>query len=107
MIAALDLLASLPGRRKIAILGEMLELGDAAETEHSRVERYARELADMVMAIGGPYRSAEDRQAITRELPDRLQPGDLVLIKGSRGAAMDELLPVLEEAARRMKEPVA
>ena len=105
MIAALDLLGSLPGRR-VAVLGEMLELGDVAEIEHGRVERYAREVADLVMAIG-PYEFAEDRETIIRELPDRLRPGDLVLIKGSRGAAMDELLPVLEQAAKRMKEPVA
>jgi UDP-N-acetylmuramoyl-tripeptide--D-alanyl-D-alanine ligase len=108
MFAALDLLASFDGYdgRLVAILGEMLELGDVAEGEHRRVERYAREVADVVIAIG-PYQFAEDRETIIRELPDRLRPGDLVLIKGSRGAAMDELLPVLEQAAKRMKEPVA
>ena len=108
MFAALDLLASLEGegRRLVAILGEMLELGEVAEGEHRRVERYAREVADVVMAIG-PYEFAEDRGTVMRELPDRLRPGDLVLIKGSRGAAMEEFLPVLEEAASRMKARVA
>jgi UDP-N-acetylmuramoyl-tripeptide--D-alanyl-D-alanine ligase len=105
MVAALDLLASLPGRR-VAILGEMLELGDVAESEHRRVERYAKDVADVVIGIG-PYELGEDRASLVGELADRLRPGDIVLIKGSRGAAMDELIPVLEDAARRMKEPVA
>jgi UDP-N-acetylmuramoyl-tripeptide--D-alanyl-D-alanine ligase len=105
MIAALDLLASLPGRH-VAILGEMLELGDMSAAEHRRIERYAREAADLVIAVG-PYEFAEDRDKVMRDIGQRLDPGDIVLIKGSRGAAMDELLPALEAAAKRMMEPVA
>jgi UDP-N-acetylmuramoyl-tripeptide--D-alanyl-D-alanine ligase len=106
MIAALDLLASFdtPDRR-VAILGEMLELGDVAEAEHRRIERYAREVADLVIAIG-PYEFGEDRERVMRDIGERIRPGDIVLIKGSRGAAMEEFLPVLEAAAERMKAPV-
>jgi UDP-N-acetylmuramoyl-tripeptide--D-alanyl-D-alanine ligase len=104
MIAALDLLASLPGRH-IAILGEMLELGEASEAEHRRIGDYARQVADLVIVVG-PYESAEDRQTVMHDLGDRLRPGDVVLIKGSRGAAMEEFLPALEGAADRMKAPV-
>ncbi|MGI8928715.1 MAG: UDP-N-acetylmuramoyl-tripeptide--D-alanyl-D-alanine ligase [Candidatus Limnocylindrales bacterium] len=106
MIAALDLLASFDrADRRIAILGEMLELGETSEAEHRRIERYARLAADLVIAIG-PYDFAEDRDAVMRDLGQRLRPGDMVLIKGSRGAAMEEFLPVLEQAARHMKAPV-
>ena len=107
MIAALDLLASFDtADRRVAILGEMLELGDASSAEHRRIERYARLAADLVIAVG-PYEFAEDRDKVMRDLAQRLQPGDIVLIKGSRGAAMDEFLPVLEQAARGMKAPVS
>jgi UDP-N-acetylmuramoyl-tripeptide--D-alanyl-D-alanine ligase len=106
MVAALDLLASLPGRRKIAILGEMLELGDVAAEEHLRIERYAREAADVVYPVG-PYEHAEDRDTLMREIGDRVRPGDVVLIKGSRGAAMEQFIPVLDAAAQRTKAPVA
>ena len=41
------------------------------------------------------------------EIESFLNPGDVVLIKGSRGAAMDELLPLLHDSAARMKASVA
>ena len=107
MIAALDLLASFEtADRRVAILGEMLELGDVALAEHRRVEGYARQAADLVIALG-PYEFAEDRENVMRDIGQRLRPGDIVLIKGSRGAAMEEFLPVLEAAAKRMPERVA
>jgi UDP-N-acetylmuramoyl-tripeptide--D-alanyl-D-alanine ligase len=106
MFAALDLLGSLElSERRVAILGEMLELGDVSLDEHRRVERYAHERADVVYAVG-PYEHAESREKLLREIGDRLRPGDVILIKGSRGAAMEEFLPVLEEAANRMKVSV-
>jgi UDP-N-acetylmuramyl pentapeptide synthase len=58
-------------------------------------------------ADGAHGGSARVRAIERDQLEHFLQPDDVVLIKGSRGAAMDELLPILEEAARRMKEPVA
>jgi UDP-N-acetylmuramoyl-tripeptide--D-alanyl-D-alanine ligase len=108
MFAALDLLGSLESEdsRRVAILGEMLELGEVSEYEHRRVERYARERADVVFAVG-PYEHAESREKLMSELGERLRPFDIVLIKGSRGAAMEEFLPVLEAAANRMKVSVS
>jgi UDP-N-acetylmuramoyl-tripeptide--D-alanyl-D-alanine ligase len=114
MIAALDLLASLPGR-KVAILGEMLELGEAAAEEHRRIGGYAAQLADLVLVTGpmateyadGAHEGRALVRAVERDQIERfLEPGDVILIKGSRGAAMDELLPPLEDAARRMTQPV-
>jgi len=117
MIAALDLLASLPGRH-VAILGEMLELGGASEAEHRRVGTHAGKIVDELWCVGnmaGEYdRGARgdrggtygDRDTIM-DMVANLRPGDVVLIKGSRGAAMEEFLPALEAAAKRMMEPVA
>lgn len=111
MIAALDLLASLPGRH-VAILGEMLELGQASESAHRRVADYARDSVDLLVAVG-PYTgrgrsglAVVDKDRID-EIGQLVQPGDVVLIKGSRGAQMEDFLPPLERAAKRMMEPVA
>ena len=115
MIAALDLLANLPGRH-VAILGEMLELGDTSAEEHHRIGAHAARAADLVL-VTGPMAAdyadgARGGQAVVRaverdQIEHFLEPGDVVLIKGSRGAAMDELLPLLELTAKNMKEPVA
>ena len=104
MIAALDLLASLAGRH-IAILGEMLELGDASEEAHNRVLDHANKTADVILAVG-PYRGGRSKEAVLADVENLVRPGDVVLIKGSRGAAMEEFLPALETAADRMKAPV-
>lgn len=114
MIAALDLLVSLPGRH-VAILGQMLELGDASESEHRRVGEYAGRAVDLVIGIGPYYEDIRDGKAefraIARESVDEIdqfiRPGDVVLIKGSRGAQMEDFLPALERAARGMSERVA
>ena len=105
MIAALDLLASLPGRH-VAILGEMLELGDASAEAHQRVATYANDSADVVVGVG-PYEFGKTKSDLLGEIDRIVQPGDVVLIKGSRGAAMEEFLPVLEAAAGRMKVTVS
>lgn len=115
MIAALDLLASLPGRH-VAVLGEMLELGDVSAHEHQRVGGHAARTADLVL-VTGPMATdyadgARGGRALVRavergQIAHFLEPGDVVLIKGSRGAAMEELLPDIERAAKRMAEPVA
>ncbi|MEX2548268.1 MAG: UDP-N-acetylmuramoyl-tripeptide--D-alanyl-D-alanine ligase [Chloroflexota bacterium] len=113
MIAALDLLASLPGRH-VAILGEMLELGGASEAEHRRVGEHAGQVVDLLVVPDGDYAygARRGRAAIAfagrddiMEVPEEagLRTGDVVLLKGSRGARMDELLPVLERLAKQME----
>ena len=106
MIAALDLLATLPGTRRVAILGEMLELGDMSDAEHSRIEEHAQRSADVFVGVG-PYTGSIEKADLLADLDRYVQPGDVVLIKGSRGAALEELIPALEAAAQRMAEPVA
>ena len=106
--AALDLLAGLPGRR-IAVLGEMLELGDAAEAGHRGVGAIAAGIVDRLVVVGqgaeGIARGALDAglpgaavervadAAAARSLLARsLRSGDVVLVKASRGAALDVLV---------------
>jgi UDP-N-acetylmuramoyl-tripeptide--D-alanyl-D-alanine ligase len=113
MIAALDLLVSLPGRH-VAVLGEMLELGEGSAAAHRAVGAYAGACVDVLIGVGpaaadyaagaaggrAEVTAARDRdEAAEHVLPLVLRPGDVILLKGSRGAGMDELLPVIERLA--------
>ena len=111
MLAAMELLSTLPGRH-VAVLGEMLELGEAAERGHAEVGRAAAGLVDLLVVVGphavGIADAAEaagkrhatvrvpDRRAALEVLFDRLGPGDTVLVKASRGAALDLVVEALE-----------
>lgn len=102
IIAGLDTLASIDGRRRIAVLGEMLELGENSEREHRAVGEYAAARADIVVAVGGAARpiadgagyqavSLADNDAAIDWLRRHLADGDVVLVKASRGARLDEV----------------
>ena len=113
MVAALDLLAGLPGRR-VAVLGAMLELGESAEAGHRAVGRAAARVCDMLVVVGSGaiaiaqgareaglessrLHEAEDREAALDVLRPRLRSGDVVLVKASRGIALDRLVDRLRE----------
>jgi UDP-N-acetylmuramoyl-tripeptide--D-alanyl-D-alanine ligase len=115
MAAALDLLADLPGRH-LAVLGAMLELGDAEDEAHRAVGRHAAERVDRLIVVGegargiaegaaeaglepGSIHLAADRPAALRLLLAELQLGDAVLVKASRGAALDLLVDELVRVA--------
>ena len=115
VIAALELLAGLPGRR-IAVLGEMLELGDDHEDGHRRVGAAASEVVDRLVVVGdgargiadatsAPVDRVADRDAARDRLLQLLEPGDVVLVKASRGVALDvlvdEVAAALGGASRR------
>ena len=108
MTAALNVLGNKPGRR-IAVLGDMLELGDCTQAEHYRIGRIAAEKADLVFAYGpnasrvisgtitggmpeSRGRAFEDRAAIIDALRFAAKPGDVILFKGSRGMHMELIL---------------
>ncbi|MFV0477217.1 MAG: UDP-N-acetylmuramoyl-tripeptide--D-alanyl-D-alanine ligase [Parahaliea sp.] len=104
--AAIDLLVKCEGQRTL-ILGAMRELGPDTQTLHAEIGVYAREqgvhrlwgvgpeLAVAVDRFGDGGRYFEDREAATAALPGEFGPEDTVLIKGSRGAAMEQVLQAL------------
>ena len=111
MAAALTVLGNRTGRR-IAVLGDMLELGMCAAAEHYRVGRIAAEKADMVFAYGpnsarvvsgaltGGMPNArtdafEDQDALVATLKRVVKPGDVLLFKGSHGMHMEQALEKL------------
>ncbi|MFZ5786815.1 MAG: glutamate ligase domain-containing protein, partial [Acidobacteriota bacterium] len=106
----LELLAATPGRR-VAVLGEMLELGERSADFHREVGELAGRAADIVVAVGGaPARElaraagaidavyVPDAESALVLLQRVLQPGDVVLVKGSRGIALDRVADGLREA---------
>jgi UDP-N-acetylmuramoyl-tripeptide--D-alanyl-D-alanine ligase len=115
VIAALNLLAELDGRR-VAVLGDMLELGDFEERGHRMVGARAAQVADEIIAVGkrarwiadeavqsgmqqGAVVALLDSQEAINHLQDHVGRGDVVLVKGSRGMHMDLIVTALEEAA--------
>lgn len=105
MEAALNVLSNQEGR-KIAVLGDMLELGVCTQAEHYRVGRLAAEKADYLLAFGPSSAEMRDgaitggmsydramafdqREALTACLKRLVKPGDVLLFKGSRGMHME------------------
>lgn len=108
--AAIEWLCQIPGSRAL-ILGEMLELGGESAAQHAQMGRLARErdvhtfigvgaaVAPAARAFGACAVLYPDRDALLPALPSVLRSHDTILVKGSRGAAMDALLAALRAAA--------
>lgn len=101
-----------PAGRCIAVLGDMYELGPLEEQGHRDVGVEAARLADQVVAVGELARviaEAAGEKAVhfgakgpaIDHLKRVVQPGDTVLVKGSRGMAMEEIVQALEEHLAR------
>jgi UDP-N-acetylmuramoyl-tripeptide--D-alanyl-D-alanine ligase len=117
-IAALNLLDELGAQRqatrKIAVLGDMYELGAYEEEGHRLVGRRARDAADLLVTVGqlgqivgqealhagmdpGTVHRVETKEEAISLLRNLLGAGDLILIKGSRGLAMEDIVMALQE----------
>jgi UDP-N-acetylmuramoyl-tripeptide--D-alanyl-D-alanine ligase len=111
-LAALNLLEELEGH-KIAVLGDMLELGRYEREGHYKIGLRAAEVADEILTIGPRARhiaqaareAGKTHEEVTEldnadeavgVLRSRLHPQDVVLVKGSRGVHMDNIVPELE-----------
>jgi UDP-N-acetylmuramoyl-tripeptide--D-alanyl-D-alanine ligase len=103
MRAALrHLVEAADGRRTVAVLGEMAELGPAAPGLHAEVGREAERLGvDVVMAVGPLSRDYggrwfADAGAVIAGLAEELRPGDVVLVKASRSAGLETVVEALQ-----------
>jgi UDP-N-acetylmuramoyl-tripeptide--D-alanyl-D-alanine ligase len=109
VLAALNLLRELPGPRKIAVLGDMLELGTEEQAGHRRVGNRAARVVDLLITVGERSRvtaeealsvglrldqvmAADDLDEVVKLLKKRLRPGDDVLVKGSRAMGLDAVV---------------
>ena len=109
--AALNLLEDLDGRR-VAVLGDMLELGSDEETGHRMVGCRAADVVQMLITVGDRARwigeealdcgmandavhMLSDRESAVSLLQDLVQSGDTVLVKGSRSMGMEQIVASL------------
>ncbi|MDQ2803040.1 MAG: Mur ligase family protein, partial [Pseudomonadota bacterium] len=112
MRAALGVLRLQPAARRIAVLGEMLELGDEGRAEHAGLAPEAAQSADLVFTCGslmrGLYHSiapprrgahAADAASLAPLVAGAVRPGDAVLVKGSLGSRMAMVISALDRMA--------
>jgi UDP-N-acetylmuramoyl-tripeptide--D-alanyl-D-alanine ligase len=109
MRAALDDLAASASGRRIAVLGDMLELGPEEARYHAEIGEYARATGvDVLVAVGpraehfadgyGEVIALPDARTAADAVPALLQPGDTVLLKASRGVGLEVVARALEAA---------
>jgi UDP-N-acetylmuramoyl-tripeptide--D-alanyl-D-alanine ligase len=108
-IAALNLLEDIKATGKIAVLGDMMELGSYEQEGHRKVGCRAADVVDLLLVIGqraqiiadeaeicglsqGSIMRLADNQAAIQVLKDVLQPGHIVLVKGSNSQRMNEIV---------------
>jgi UDP-N-acetylmuramoyl-tripeptide--D-alanyl-D-alanine ligase len=116
MQAALDDLRATagrrPGARQVAILGDMLELGPDARRFHEQIGAYATQThVDVLVAVGplaaamatrydGELHAAGDAAAAARLAEQLIQPGDVVLVKASRGVGLELVCEAMMDEVR-------
>ena len=110
MRAAIDDLITTAHGRRVAVLGDMLELGPEAPELHREIGTYAAArgvdvlvtvgplAAQMGRAFGGDVRAAPDAQGAAELLAELLLAGDTVLVKGSRGVGLERVGQALARA---------
>lgn len=116
-ISALEVMENFEVQRKIAVLGDMLELGEESEEDHEKVAAKVFAMkADKFLAVGDRMAAAAgkmrprgfseenvllfpDPESAGRALQNIIRPGDVVLVKGSQGMRMEK---IVEEV---MREP--
>ena len=105
MKAALDTLKILPspssGGKKIAVIGDMLELGKKTDDAHKLIGAYAQEVAEEVVAVGSHAKLflAPNYFPVKKEAIDyllsKVSQNDIILIKASRGMQFEEIVKAL------------
>ncbi|MEW5907655.1 MAG: Mur ligase family protein [Patescibacteria group bacterium] len=105
---ALELLKEIPAKRKISVLGDMLELGKYTIEEHRRMGRMAKESADILFFIGPRSKFAAEEaeiegvkkenifefstsEEVKMTVQEKIKEGDLILIKGSQSMRMEKI----------------
>jgi len=111
MEAAINTLAEITKGRRIAVLGDMLELGDVSVAAHQKVGRQVAESGAVALVAFGPMGReiakgaseagmenvfhVDSHEAAAAKLKELLEPEDTVLFKGSRGMKMEAIIDLI------------
>jgi len=123
VISALDTLAEFGAMRRIAVLGDMLELGGYTEEGHREAGRKAAKTVDLLFLVGDKVAFTEEEAKkcgmkdnqikrfatsddAKKEIEFALQEGDLILIKGSQGMRMEKIVVEIMAEPNRASELV-
>jgi len=119
--AALEILDDLDAKRKVAVIGDMLELGVHTEGAHRDLGRHAARVVDYLVTVGaraefiaegalergfpenkiGRFDTSDSAKTAVQEL---IKEGDLVLVKGSQGIRMEKIVLEIMAEPQRAKE---
>jgi len=119
--AAIESLKTFENRRKIVVLGDMLEIGKYAPEAHRIIGKKAVEVADLIFIVGSrskfiaesatksgfaqskifEFDKSEDAAKIVQE---KMEEGDIILVKGSRGLKMEKIVKEIMAEPDRAKE---
>lgn len=109
MQSSLDVLSAYKSGRRVAILGDMYELGDESEKAHFEVGKYANDKVDLLVVIGEYIKNFRDgfnndsiimyetKEECIKELKNIVKKNDVVLVKASRGVKLEDVVKSLEE----------
>ncbi len=109
MLMALRTLQRYPAEKRIAVLGDMRELGAASEEEHMHIITASQEYADVVIVMGDEFRRAAERmdaphlivtpthRGCVEHLREVARENSVVLVKGSRGMTMESVIDLLHK----------
>lgn len=113
MKAAIDVLMHTRGLRSVAVLGDMLELGETSQEQHQLVGRHAAEQGvELLIAVGKDAEHMakgakaagmeqvlwfQEKEDFLKKVDSMIQKGDVVLVKGSRGMAMEDIVKKIME----------
>lgn len=123
MLSALDSLSEFGAMRRIAVLGDMLEIGSYTEEGHRRIGRKAAEIADLLFLVGDKMAFTEEEakkcgmredqikrfgtsEEAAKPVELAMQEGDLVLVKGSQGMRMEKIVVEIMAEPNRAGELV-
>jgi len=119
-LAALETLGKFEEKRKIAVLGDMLEIGKYAPEVHEQIGRKAAETADLLFAVGERARfiaEAARKKGMAKDkifefcvsdeagkpLQKEIKEGDIILVKGSRAMKMEKIVKEIMAEPRKAK----